>query len=106
MEHLPYANDTFDTIINTMALSGYPGGDKALPEFKRVLTMNGSLLLVDFVYPEDGNFLGMQMTAAMARAEDVIRDIDSLLSAHGFSFRREEAGGFGSVCLYIAQKNR
>ena len=37
VENLPFANNTFDTIVNTMAFTGYPNGEKALDEMKRVL---------------------------------------------------------------------
>ena len=35
--HLPYVDQSFDTIVNTMAFSGYPDGKGALTELKRVL---------------------------------------------------------------------
>ena len=36
VEKLPFPDDTFDTVINTMAFTGYPDGDKAMIELKRV----------------------------------------------------------------------
>jgi len=105
VESLPYPDQTFDTIVNTMAFSGYPDGDKAISEFIRVLKTGGRILLVDFVYPKDGNFPGTSLAALMERAGDVIRDLDVLFLAHGLQFQRKEIGGFGSVCLYIATKD-
>lgn len=34
---LPYGDASFDTIVNTMAFSGYPDGIKAMAEMARVL---------------------------------------------------------------------
>ena len=48
VEKLPFQDKTFDTVINTMAFTGYPNGDKAMAELKRVLKKGGKLLLVDF----------------------------------------------------------
>ena len=50
VENLPFPDNSFDTIINTMAFTGYPDGKKALSEIKRVLKPGGRLLLVDFDY--------------------------------------------------------
>jgi ubiquinone/menaquinone biosynthesis C-methylase UbiE len=104
VESLPYPDRMFDTIVNTMAFSGYPDGDKAMSEFKRVLRTSGKILLVDFVYPQDKNFLGTKLTAIMDNAGDIIRDLDALFLRHELKFRREEIGGFGGVCLYVAEK--
>ena len=104
VESLPYPDQAFDSIVNTMAFSGYPDADKAMSEFKRVLKPDGRILLVDFVYPKDNNFLGTQLTALMDNAGDIIRDLDAVFSRHGLRFRRQPIGGFGSVCLYIAGK--
>ena len=58
VEKLPFPDDTFDTVINTMAFTGYPDGDKAMIELKRVLKHGGKLLLVDFDYPKNRNRFG------------------------------------------------
>lgn len=50
VERLPYPDEFFDTIINTMAFTAYPDGEKALHEMLRVLKAGGSLLLVDVDY--------------------------------------------------------
>lgn len=53
VENLPFPDKHFDSIINTMAFSGYPNGKKAMSEFFRVLKENGRLLIVDFDYPSN-----------------------------------------------------
>jgi len=55
---LPYATGSMDTVVNTMAYSGYPDGQAALGEMTRVLRAGGRLVLLDINFPRDGNWLG------------------------------------------------
>jgi len=104
VEALPYPNNSFDTVVNTMAFTGYPRGDRALGEFRRVLKPGGRLVLVDFDFPENRNLFGYWLVRLMEAAGDTIRPIGELLGKHGFSFVEREIGGFGSVHLYVADK--
>ena len=104
VEHLPYAARTFDTVVNTMAFTGYPDGRKALSEIHRVLKPNGRFVLVDIDYPQNQSWLGTQTTRLWASLGDIIRDMTVLFRQTGFQFTDEEVGGFGSVHLYIATK--
>jgi ubiquinone/menaquinone biosynthesis C-methylase UbiE len=104
IEHLPYTAGAFDTVINTMAFTGYPDGFKALNEISRVMKPNGRFLLVDIDYPRNGNKLGIQVTRLWASLGDIIRDTRVLFQQAGFQFSDEEIGGFGSVHLFIATK--
>jgi ubiquinone/menaquinone biosynthesis C-methylase UbiE len=104
VEHLPYSNGTFDSVVNTMAFTGYPDGVKALTEIRRVLKPNGHFILVDIDYPRDQNWLGMQATRLWAALGDIIRNMNDLFKQTGFQLIEEEVGGFGSVHLFIATK--
>jgi len=104
VEKLPFPDNTFDTIINTMAFTGYPNGEKAMSEIKRVLKKNGKLLLVDFDYPKNRNWFGYKIVRLWEKFGDIIKDINSLLSQHDFDYKDISVGGFGSVHLFIAQK--
>ena len=104
VEKLPYPDNHFDTIVNTMAFSGYPNGQKAMAEFYRVLKDDGRLLMIDFDYPADRNILGYLLTKLMELAGDTIRDISKMLQAFNFEYVEKEIGGFGSIHFYIAQK--
>lgn len=104
IEYLPFADGSFDTVINTMAFSGYPDGLKALHEISRVMKPNGRFILVDIDYPGNENWLGSQATRLWAALGDIIRDMQALFTQTGFQFNDEEIGGFGSVHLYIATK--
>jgi ubiquinone/menaquinone biosynthesis C-methylase UbiE len=104
VEMLPYENDFFDSVVNTMAFTGYPDGIKAMSEMHRVLKPGGKLIMVDIDYPATRKGLGMQITKAWIAVGDIVRDMQSLLKQFNFEFTDEEIGGFGSVHLYIAKK--
>ncbi len=104
VEKLPFPENYFDTVVNTMAFTGYPNGKQAMSEFFRVLKEGGILLIVDFDYPSDRNRLGYWLTRLMESAGDTIRDISKILQEFPFEYTEEEIGGFGSVHLYMARK--
>jgi len=105
VESLPYEDGFFDTVVNTMAFSGYPDGTKAMAEMRRVLKSNGRLVLIDINYPTDRNWIGTLLTRCWQMSGDIIRDMDRVLTAHDFSYEDIEIGGFGSVHMYICHKN-
>jgi len=104
VEALPYADETFDTVLNTMSFSGYPNGRTALVEMSRVLKPGGNLVLIDVGYPDDENKVGTLLTELWRRSGDLIRDMDTLLREAGFDYRKQAIGGFGSIHLYVATK--
>jgi ubiquinone/menaquinone biosynthesis C-methylase UbiE len=106
VETLPFPENTFDTVINTMAFTGYPNGDKAMSEFKRVLKEDGKLLLVDFDYPANRNLFGYWIVKLWEKLGDIIKNINSLLSKYEFNYQDIPIGGFGSVHLFIAKNNK
>ena len=104
VESLPYKTGAFDTLVNTMAFSGYPDGNLALSEMLRVLRLGGRIVMVDINYPSDGNLLGTTLTDAWKAGGDIIRDIPALFTEFGLEWTEEEVGGYGSVHLYVATK--
>jgi ubiquinone/menaquinone biosynthesis C-methylase UbiE len=104
VEALPYEDGFFDTVVNTMAFTGYPDGMKAMAELHRVLKPGGKLVMVDVHYPKDRNRPGMIMTRMWIALGDIIRDMDEYFQAFDFEYSDQEIGGFGSVHLYIARK--
>ncbi len=104
VEHLPYRTASFDTVVNTMAFTGYPDGHNAMTETHRVIKKEGRLVLVDINYPEDKNWLGVRLTRSWEAAGDIIRDMDYLFEYAGFDYTESEIGGYGSVQMYIATK--
>ena len=104
VEELPFPDNYFDSVVNTMAFSGYPNGKRALAEFHRVLKEGGKLLIVDFDYPSNRNIFGYWLTKLMESAGDTIRDMSKILPDFHFEFTEKEIGGFGSVHFYVARK--
>jgi ubiquinone/menaquinone biosynthesis C-methylase UbiE len=102
--HLPFPRNTFDTLVNTMAFSGYPHGLPAMLEMSRVLKDGGKLLMVDVGYPRDVNWAGIQMARMWMKLGDLLRDMDPIFRDGGFEHLDEEIGGWGSVHLYVATK--
>jgi len=104
VEKLPFQDNYFDTVVNTMAFSGYPNGKQAMAEFFRVLKVDGKLLIIDFDYPSNRNRFGYWLTKIMESAGDTIKDISKILQGFPFEYTEEEIGGFGSIHLYKARK--
>lgn len=104
VEQLPYVDEYFDTVISTMALSGYPDGARAMSEIRRVLKPGGRLILIDVNYPANHNWLGMQLTGFWRQLGDIIRDVGKLLEDHGFDYEDREIGGVGSIHMYICKR--
>ena len=104
VESLPYDDETFDCVVNTMAFTAYPDSTKAMSELHRVLKSGGTLVLIDIHYPADRNWLGMRMTRFWAALGDIIRDMDAVFRQFDFEYTDREIGGFGSVHLYVAEK--
>lgn len=101
---LPYADAVFDTVISTMAFTGYPDGERALDELLRVTTPGGALLLVDVDYPADRNLCGFTIVKVGAWIGDIIRDIDALLDRREVVYTCETIGGCGSVKRWVVTK--
>jgi ubiquinone/menaquinone biosynthesis C-methylase UbiE len=55
---LPYADESFDSIVSTFALAGIPDAEKAIGEMARVLRVGGRVVLLDIALPNDGNCFG------------------------------------------------
>jgi ubiquinone/menaquinone biosynthesis C-methylase UbiE len=104
VERLPYPGEYFDTIINTMAFTAYPDGEKALNEMLRVLRPGGALLLVDVDYPSDRNIFGYFLVKIGECFGDIIKNIEQMLKEKRLNYNCKNVGGFGSVKLFIITK--
>ena len=104
IESLPFENETFDTIVNTMAFSGYPDGNKAMSEIRRVLKTRGRLIIIDINYPQNGNWVGKKLINLWILTGDLVRGMKTLFEKFTFDFTDEEIGGFGTIHKYVAIK--
>lgn len=101
---LPYSDASFDTVIDTMAFSGYPDPPAAMREIWRVLVPGGRLVLIDINYPKNGNRVGTWLAKAWTLAGDRINHFDRLLTTADFAYTDTEIGARGSIHLYVAIK--
>jgi ubiquinone/menaquinone biosynthesis C-methylase UbiE len=104
VETLPFAGEMFDTVVNTMAFSGYPDAQQALSELRRVLRRGGRLLMIDANFPANGNWRGMALARMVAASGDLLRDMAALFRQYSFAHTDTEIGGWGSIHLYVATK--
>jgi ubiquinone/menaquinone biosynthesis C-methylase UbiE len=104
VESLPYEDESFDSVVNTMSFSGYPDGAKAMGEMHRVLKEGGRLILIDVNYPSDGSWLGTVLVNLWKLTGDIIRDMGALFDQFGLDYTDQEIGGYGSVHIYVATK--
>jgi len=105
VERLPFDDEYFDSIVNTMSFTAYPDGEKAMSEIYRVLKPGGKIIMVDVNYPFDHNRIGTFITKAWIAGGDIVREMEPLFGKFGFEFSNEEIGGYGSVHLYVAKKS-
>jgi len=106
VEALPYPDTAFDTVISTMAFSGYPDGRAALAELVRVMRPEGTLVIIDVNYPSDANRLGIALVELWKRSGDLIRDMNALFAEFDLDATDREIGGFGSVHLYLVTRRK
>ncbi len=104
VEARPYPDEAFDTVLNTMAFTGYPDANKAIGELCRVLKPDGRLVMIDLNYPPDDNRAGQVLVAIGRRFGDLVRDVGPIFRASGLELSDQAIGGFGSIHLYIATK--
>ena len=97
VEQLPYQDGCFDTVLSTMAFSGFPRGEQAMAEMTRVLKPEGRLIIVDISLPRDGNLAGTVVARAFEAGGDILRDMSLLLDRFGYEYDVTAVGGFGAV---------
>lgn len=105
VERLPFPDDAFDCVVNTMAFTGYPNARRAMSELRRVLRPGGPLVMLDINFPES-NPLGRALARLWQLSGDLVRDMKPVFDEFGFDYTDSEVGGFGSVHLYVAKLSR
>lgn len=104
VQHLPFRDDAFESVVSTFAINAVAELDKALAEMLRVLQPGGSLAVIT-VGESEGGGLGTRLATAIWRGEgDIIRDEVSALRQLGIEPQREEFGPFHTVRLITALK--
>src|SRR4030095_6936245 len=108
--HLPFDEDTFDTVVCTFGLCAIPDIDTALDEMTRVLRPGGKLILVDHVASTSRIARGIQrtlevITVPMA-SEHFLRRPRIKVEQRPFTIERAERFKLGLVERLVAVKSR
>lgn len=102
---LPYADDSFDTVVSTFALSGMPDGQNVIHEMARVLRTGGQIVLVDIGLPHDGNRFGRFWAKLWESMGDYLYNQVEMIENAGLSLTKFEEFGPGKhIRVIIATK--
>ncbi|MFN6550645.1 class I SAM-dependent methyltransferase [Mycolicibacterium septicum] len=107
--HLPFADESFDTVVCTFGLCAIPDIDAALDEMTRVLRPAGTLILVDHVASSSRIARVVQsaleiITVPMA-SEHFLRRPRIKVEQRPFSIERVERFKAGLIERLVAQKH-
>lgn len=103
--HLPYPDETFDTVASTFAFSGFRNGQRAMQELARVTAPGGRLVLVDIGLPADGNRLGQALARLWQRTGDFLYDQPAMMDEAGLLVTNVEEFGPGRhIRAVVGQK--
>lgn len=96
-DHLPFDDASFDTVVATLVLCTVDDLPATLAEVKRVLTTNGSLLLIEHVRSDDADRAKWQDRLespwrVFANGCRCNRDTGQAIEAAGFTFAEIEHG--------------
>jgi ubiquinone/menaquinone biosynthesis C-methylase UbiE len=101
---MPFPDDSFDCLVNTDAFTLYVDPVKAMGEFYRVLKPGGRLVLLEYNYPKDRNWLGMKLMTLPKLLGMPFRDFDELLRGAGFRYEDHPVGMSGVLHMYVGTK--
>jgi ubiquinone/menaquinone biosynthesis C-methylase UbiE len=102
---LPFPAHSFDCVVSTFAVSGFPQVEAALAEMARVLRPGGRLVLVDIGLPSDGNRVGTFWARLWERMGDYLYDFPALLTASGLHVTTYQEFGPGKhIRALVAEK--
>lgn len=107
--HLPFPDESFDSVVCTFGLCAIPDTDAALDEMTRVLRPGGKLILVDHVASSSRIARGVQralevITVPMA-SEHFLRRPRTKVEQRQFTIARAERFKIGLVERLVAHKH-
>jgi ubiquinone/menaquinone biosynthesis C-methylase UbiE len=102
---MPFADASFDCLVNTDAFSLYADREKAMREFFRVLKPGGRMVLMEINPPKEGDAgtaMGLWLTRSLKMP--MIPDLAGIITRTGFQLEDINIGFFGIQHLYIGTK--
>jgi ubiquinone/menaquinone biosynthesis C-methylase UbiE len=102
---MPFADDSFDCLVNTDAFSLYADREQAMSEFFRVLKPGGRMVLMEINPPKEGDAgtaMGLWLTRSLKMP--MIPDLAGIITRTGFQLEDINIGFFGIQHLYIGTK--
>src|SRR2546428_394291 len=106
---LEFADESFDTVVCTLALCTIPDDRKAVAEARRVLRPEGRLLLLEHVrspaLPIRAGQRLLEPLTLRFEADHLLRDPADYLSERGFEIETLERSKWGIVERVVARKS-
>ncbi len=104
-EHLPFADDSFDTVVSTLVLCGVDDQRRALQEIRRVLRPGGRLVFIEHVRSDDPTLARLQdrmnrLNRFVARCECNRATLDAIRS-EGFEVENLEHTTLSKVPKFV-----
>lgn len=105
-EDLPFADDSFDTVVSTLVLCGVDDQPRALREARRVLRPGGRLLFLEHVRSEDPSLARLQDRMNWLNRSifgcDCNRPTLATIETQGFTIARVEHSALPKAPKFVA----
>jgi ubiquinone/menaquinone biosynthesis C-methylase UbiE len=92
---LPFADESFDCVVSTFALSGLSEPDTIMAELARVLRPGGRVVVIDIALPKDDNPVGRSLARLWERMGDYLHDFPSIMEKAGLRESLDQEFGPG-----------
>jgi SAM-dependent methyltransferase len=102
--NLPFPDCSFDCLINTDAFTLFNDPKKAMGEFYRVLVPGGRMILLDYDWPTDRNWLGTRLMWLPRVLGMPYVPFTPLLRETGFEWEDHPVGMSGVLHMYVATR--
>ena len=101
---LPWADESFDIVLSTFALSAISDVAAACQEMSRVVKPGGKIIIVDAGTARNNNRMASFLAWIWETLGDYMRDDDEILSNLGLLVTREDFGPWDSVHITVGEK--
>jgi ubiquinone/menaquinone biosynthesis C-methylase UbiE len=107
---LPFPDDSFDTVVSSLALCSIPDDRRAIAEARRVLRPGGRVALLEHVRSPNGLVRGVQQLlnplAVRFQGDHLLREPAGLLLAEGLAVEELHRSRWGIVERVVAHRGK